>query len=71
MCLDTENSVFTRAYLINLLLYGLLLLAPALGILGVFRLLEQRRAEAETFEGEATRAGRILKTVLAQAKAGL
>ena len=70
VCLDTENSVFTRAYLINLLLYGLLLLAPALGILGVFRLLEQRRAEAETFEGEATRAGRILKTVLAQAKAG-
>ncbi|MEO1661487.1 MAG: PAS domain-containing sensor histidine kinase [Pseudomonadota bacterium] len=70
VCLETQTPIFTRAYLINLLLYGLLLLAPALGILGVFRLLEQRRAEAETFEGEATRAGRILKTVLAQAKAG-
>lgn len=70
VCLETQTPMFTRVYLINLLLYGLLLLAPALGILGVFRLLEQRRTEAETFEGEATRAGRILKTVLAQAKAG-
>ena len=70
VCVRTEHSVFSRTTLIDLLVYGLLLLGPALAILGLFRLFEQRRLESEAFEGEATRAGRILKTVLNQAKAG-
>ena len=70
VCVRTEHTFFSRAILIDLLVYALLLLGPALAILGLFRLLEQRRAESEAFEGEATRAGRILKTVLSQANAG-
>lgn len=70
VCVRNEVPRFSQAALLSLLLYGLLLLGPALAILGLFRLFEQRRLESETFEGEATRAGRILKTVLNQSKAG-
>ncbi len=70
VCATNTYPTFTRATLIDLLVYALLLLGPALAILGLFRLLEQRRTESEAYEGEATRAGRILKTVLSQAKAG-
>lgn len=70
VCVETPFPAFTRATLIDLAVYALLLLGPALAILGLFRLLEQRRSESEAFEGEATRAGRILKTVMHQAKAG-
>ena len=69
-CPTTSFPTYTRANLIELLVYALLLLGPALAILGLFRLLEQRRIESQAYEGEATRAGRILKTVLNQAKAG-
>lgn len=70
VCVRNELPRFTQASVLNLLLYGLLLLGPALAILGLFRMFEQRRLESESFEGEATRAGRILKTVLHQSKAG-
>ena len=70
LCTTTPFPAFTRSTLIDLIIYGLLLLGPALAILGLFRLLEARRAESEAYEGEATRAGRILKIVLSQAKAG-
>ncbi|MEL7030984.1 MAG: PAS domain-containing sensor histidine kinase [Pseudomonadota bacterium] len=70
VCVRNTFPAVSRGEMLNLLLYGLLLLGPALGILGLFRILERRRIESETFEGEATRAGRILKTVLTQAKAG-
>ncbi len=70
VCVESAYPFMTRATLIGLAIYALLLLGPALAILGLFRLLEQRRTESEAYEGEATRAGRILKTVLQQAKAG-
>jgi len=70
VCVRNEIPRFSPASLLNLVLYGLLLLGPALAILGLFRMFEQRRLESESFEGEATRAGRILKTVLNQSKAG-
>lgn len=70
VCVETAYPFMTRATLTGLAIYALLLLGPALAILGLFRLLEQRRTESEAYEGEATRAGRILKTVLQQAKAG-
>lgn len=70
VCVRTEVPRFSNTILLNLALYGLLLLGPALAILGLFRMFEQRRLESESFEGEATRAGRILKTVLNQSKAG-
>lgn len=70
VCVRNAFPAVSRSEMLNLLLYGLLLLGPALGILGLFRILERRRIESETFEGEATRAGRILKTVLTQVKAG-
>lgn len=70
VCIETAFPFITRSTLTGLAIYALLLLGPALAILGLFRLLEQRRTESETYEGEATRAGRILKTVLHQAKAG-
>lgn len=70
VCVETPFPAFSRSTLIDLAVYALLLLGPALAILGLFRLLEQRRSESEAFEGEATRAGRILKTVMHQAKAG-
>ena len=70
VCVETAFPFMTRSTLAGLAIYALLLLGPALAILGLFRLLEQRRTESEAYEGEATRAGRILKTVLQQAKAG-
>lgn len=70
VCVQSQISLMTRTMLIDLLVYGLLLLGPALAILGLFKLFEQRRAESEAFEGEATRAGRILKSVLKQSQAG-
>lgn len=70
ICVENAFPAFSRATLIDLAVYALLLLGPALAILGLFRLLEQRRSESEVYEGEATRAGRILKTVLNQSSAG-
>ena len=70
VCVRNELPRLTQTGLLNLLVYALLLLGPALAILGLFRMFEQRRLESESFEGEATRAGRILKTVLQQSKAG-
>ncbi|MEL6724880.1 MAG: PAS domain-containing protein, partial [Pseudomonadota bacterium] len=70
VCVQTQFPLMSRATIIDLVIYALLLLGPALAILGLFRLFEQRRAESEAFEGEATRAGRILKTVLHQTRAG-
>lgn len=70
VCVEKDFPFMTRKTLTDLAIYALLLLGPALAILGLFRLLEQRRTESEIYEGEATRAGRILKTVLHQAKAG-
>ncbi|MEP1143026.1 MAG: PAS domain-containing sensor histidine kinase [Henriciella sp.] len=70
VCIQSQFSMMSRTAVIDLLAYALLLLGPALAILGLFRLFEQRRAESEAFEGEATRAGRILKTVLNQSRAG-
>ena len=70
VCVDAPIPFMTRAALIDLLVYALLLLGPALAIVGLFRLFEQRRMASEAFEGEATRAGRILKTVLKQSNAG-
>lgn len=70
VCVRNEFPPISRAEVLNLLLYSLLLLGPALAILGLFRMFERRRIQSEVFEGEATRAGRILKTVLSQSKAG-
>ena len=70
VCVQTQFPLMSRSAIIDLVIYALLLLGPALAILGLFRLFEQRRAESEAFEGEATRAGRILKTVLHQSRAG-
>ena len=70
VCVESAFPFMTRTTMTGLAIYALLLLGPALAILGLFRLLEQRRTESEAYEGEATRAGRILKTVLHQAKAG-
>lgn len=70
VCVQNEFPSMSRSEMLSLLVYGLLLLGPALAILGLFRMFERRRIELETFEGEATRAGRILKTVLSQSKAG-
>ena len=70
ICVSNSFTLMSRAALIDLLVYALLLLGPSLAILGLFRLFEQNRLASEAFEGEATRAGRILKTVLHQSKAG-
>lgn len=70
VCVETPRPLFAARDLIGLLLYGLLLLGPALAILGLYRLLETRRSESESFEGQATRAGRVLETVLKETQAG-
>ncbi len=70
VCVNTQLPLFSRTNAIDLGIFALLLLGPALAILGLFRLLEQRQSESEVYEGEATRAGRILRTVLQQSKAG-
>jgi len=70
ICVRSVFPTVSRSEIFNLMLYGMLLLAPAFAILGLFRMFERRRIESESFEGEATRAGRILKTVLNQSKAG-
>lgn len=69
-CVNTLRPVFGRAEMISLALYALLLAGPALALLGLLRLLAQRSGESEEFEGQATRAGRVLKTVLHESKAG-
>lgn len=69
-CVTTLRPVFGRAEMISLAIYALLLAGPALALLGLLRLLAQRSGESEEFEGQATRAGRILKTVLHESKAG-
>jgi two-component system cell cycle sensor histidine kinase PleC len=70
VCITRPFAVMSQSAMIDLLVYALLLLGPSLAILGLFRLFEQNRLVSEAFEGEATRAGRILKTVLHQSKAG-
>ena len=69
-CVQTVRPVFGTKDAVGLLIYALLLLGPALAILGLVRLLDERRGESEAFEGEASRAGRVLKTVLHETKAG-
>lgn len=69
-CVQTATPMFHLRDLLGLLVYGLLLAGPALAIFGLYRMLETRRGESETFEGQATRAGRVLETVLKEAKAG-
>ena len=63
-CIETALPGFSRQDAISLGAYALLLLGPALAIIGLFKLLERQRLDFEAYEGEATRAGRILKTVL-------
>ncbi len=70
VCVETVRAPFGQVEILRLLGYGLLLLGPALGMLGLFKLLERRAGESEAFEGQATRAGRVLQTVLKEAKAG-
>ena len=70
VCVRNSFQRMSPSALIDLLIYALLLLGPSLAIVGLFRLFEQNRKSSEAFEGEATRAGRILKTVLHQTKAG-
>ena len=69
-CVQTVRPVFGRLELINLAIYALLVAGPALAILGLLKMLEQSSGQSEAFEGQATRAGRILETVLHEAKAG-
>lgn len=69
-CVETATPVFQLRDLIGLIIYGLLLAGPALAIFGLYRMLEIRRAESETFEGQATHAGQILETVLKETKSG-
>ena len=69
-CVETVRPVFGRQDMISLIIYALLLAGPALVILGLLRMLDQRSGESEEFEGQATRAGRILATVLHESKAG-
>ncbi|GAB5458480.1 MAG: hypothetical protein Hens3KO_15100 [Henriciella sp.] len=70
VCVETVRSIFKTSDLVGFAIYALLLAGPALALLGLLKLLEQRRLQSEVFEGEATRAGRILNTVLHEAKAG-
>ena len=69
-CVETVRPLFSRGDFIGLALYALLLAGPALAILGLFRMLAEHSGQSEEFEGQATRAGRILAIVLKEAKAG-
>ncbi|MEM9224871.1 MAG: PAS domain-containing sensor histidine kinase [Pseudomonadota bacterium] len=70
VCVETPQPIIGRAELLSLASYGFLVLGPALALIGLLKLLEQRSGESEAFEGQATRAGRVLETVLQEAKAG-
>ncbi len=70
VCVSSPFTPITQAQLINSVAYALLLFGPALALFGMFRLLAVRSGESEAFEGQATRAGRILKTVVKEANAG-
>ncbi len=70
VCVTTAYQPFSQERWLNLLGYGLLLIGPAFALLGLLKLLQARSGAAEAYEGQATRAGRVLKTVLKEAKAG-
>lgn len=69
-CVQSTRPPFGWADLVGLAMYALLLAGPAVAILSLIRMLQERTTQSEAYEGQATRAGRILETVLKEAKAG-
>lgn len=69
-CVQSVRAPFQWGDLTNLTLYALLLAGPAIALLGLMRMLQERTEQSEAFEGQASRAGRVLETVLQEAKAG-
>ncbi|MEM8617282.1 MAG: PAS domain-containing sensor histidine kinase [Pseudomonadota bacterium] len=69
-CVTNRRSLFSWQDGLSLLAFALLLAGPAFALLGLYKLVEQREAASEAFEGEATRAGRLLASVLKEARAG-
>ena len=70
VCVETPRPTIGLTEMWSLASYGFLVLGPALALMGLLKLLEKRAGESEAFEGQATRAGRVLETVLQEAKAG-
>ncbi|MEM9938222.1 MAG: PAS domain-containing sensor histidine kinase [Pseudomonadota bacterium] len=70
ICVSTSRPLLGQTDWVNLAIYALLLLGPALVILGLVKMLEERSGQSEAFEGEATRAGEMLTTVLKETRAG-
>lgn len=69
-CVQSVRPPFGWADWLNYGLYALLLAGPTIAALGLIRMVQSGASEKEAYEGQATRAGRILSTVLQEAKAG-
>ncbi len=69
-CVQSPAAAYGWTDYLSLLMYAFLLVGPGLAILGLLKMLEERRGQSEAFEGQASRAGQMLETVLQEAKAG-
>ena len=69
-CVQSVRAPFGWRDLVGYGIYALLLAGPAIAALGLIRMIQSGASEKEAFEGQATRAGRVLSTVLQEAKAG-
>ncbi len=71
ICVTVGRPLIGQTDWINLAIYALLLLGPALVILGLFKLVEERGWQSKAFESEAARTGQMLNTVLKETRAGV
>lgn len=69
-CATVQRPVFAQRDLLNLVVYLLLLVGPALGLAGLLQLATDNRHRAEMNETSVRRTGKMLTTVLRETKAG-
>ena len=69
-CVTAPRPAFGREDALSLIVYALLLAGPALGLAGLITLLQRNEERTYEIQTQATQTGRMLATVLREAKAG-
>ncbi|MEL6831208.1 MAG: PAS domain-containing sensor histidine kinase, partial [Pseudomonadota bacterium] len=69
-CVTAPRPAFGREEALSLLIYAFLLAGPALGLAGLISLLQRNEERTYEIQTQATQTGRMLATVLREAKAG-
>ena len=69
-CVSAPRPAFGQEEALSLMIYAMLLAGPALGLAGLITLLQRNEERTYEIQTQATQTGRMLATVLREAKAG-